>query len=638
MNKEKLEFLKRAEIRTMEKDIARFREEEAQKAREKLTTKEPVEIPAKTEEDKHVAIPRSETIASEEEKIKEEKQIAEEIEKKWLKEKAELEQKKAEAEERKKILENQKEPIETKKNDLLKQLEQLKQTLEPILIKEKEIEQRRKEIEEKERLTVSFEQKRKIEKQRWQVEDEIKETEKQRWQVEDEIEKIKQEIKKYILEEQKILKEKVLIKEKKDTLKKQLQEIEEKVEPLKLKLNEILEKEKELKQEIENVDKPAESPPARNASDAGGASIQASSPEQIPEPQPDADPPLAETPKPATQSPEDDEVVPPTGGEPEPQIKEPPKYEQPPEIKQIRATLEEVQKREEEERGRFLRKIEETDIEDEPAESPSIQESEPAKVVFRHLPQKPRLLEKIWIRFIILIVIFLILASIFTFWYWYFEIKSPQDSKSSTPEEIMESRVVIPPESLISVETIKIFEINSDEQTVDVFERAIKENLSKGFIRIIIKNQTENKILGLKEFFENFQIKAPENFEQKLNNDFTLFIYSSENNNFGFTAEITPAESPADNQADRENLKEIMLSWEETIKKDLEPLLFVLAENKDLTPSHAFKQASHKEADFRYISFLEEDLGICYSIFDNYFILTFSGDTIIKTIDNIKNK
>ena len=71
------------------------------------------------------------------------------------------------------------------------------------------------------------------------------------------------------------------------------------------------------------------------------------------------------------------------------------------------------------------------------------------------------------------------------------------------------------------------------------------------------------------------------------------------------------------------------------MEKDLEPVSALLGKTgPSLTP--AFREAAYKDTVFRYLSFPPENLGICWTLVDNYFILTFSGESMIKTIDKIK--
>ena len=63
---------------------------------------------------------------------------------------------------------------------------------------------------------------------------------------------------------------------------------------------------------------------------------------------------------------------------------------------------------------------------------------------------------------------------------------------------------------------------------------------------------------------------------------------------------------------------------------------FVLMGKKEKAISLVFKESSYKNLSFRYQDFTKENLGLCYLVSKDFFILTGSGETLFKTIDKIK--
>ena len=248
------------------------------------------------------------------------------------------------------------------------------------------------------------------------------------------------------------------------------------------------------------------------------------------------------------------------------------------------------------------------------------------------LPSSPSKFKKVLVRIPVLIVLILIIGNLFLFWYWYLKVE-----KKQTPEpEITEQKipiVVIPPEpeiptsSIIENETITL-EISNLAEVPEAISKLVKTNFPKDqFIRILIKNTEENKYLGVKEFFESFEIQAPESFYEKLDNNITLFVYShysKEENNLGFAVKIIK----------EQDLFNIIKNWEVSLEQDTKNLYDILG--KAGSPSNPnFKKATYNNTTFRYLSFPPEGLGIVWAITKNTFLFTSSGESMFKAIDKI---
>lgn len=280
---------------------------------------------------------------------------------------------------------------------------------------------------------------------------------------------------------------------------------------------------------------------------------------------------------------------------------------------------------EEEERRKLLERLRAREI---PKEEKRVPEKAEEVLVPRPVPKRPSLIEKIFIRVLILLVIFGFFGLLFAFWYWYFKVREIPSPPPPPVEEVIpeiKPEVIIPP-SLISVEETETLEISRAEEIPEKFGQVLTKEIKEGdFVRILIKNVPENKLISLSEFFEAFQIKTPDNFYQKLAENYTLFIFSqTAGKRIGFIAEIK----------EKEGFSDLLKSWEASMEKDFENLFVLLGKEKPALSPY-FKDGKHQGVSFRFQTFTLQDLGICYSLFDNYFIFTSSGESITKTIDKL---
>ncbi len=249
---------------------------------------------------------------------------------------------------------------------------------------------------------------------------------------------------------------------------------------------------------------------------------------------------------------------------------------------------------------------------------------------------KPAPSEKILIRVGIMLIIVLIFVNIFLFWNWYLReeaLPGQVPPEEVLPEEVLPEEVPpeeVPPEiiiplSLIPIEASSTLEISAPEELSTLFSQVLKTELTEGYTRILIQDIEENKILGLKEFLEGFGVKVPEGFYEKVGQDFTLFLFKQkQGNRWGLVTKIT----------EKENLAFLLKNWEETMEQDFGNLFTATGkEGPALTPY--FRAASYKGASLRYQTFSRQDLGICYSLFNDYFVFTSSWESLLKTIDQL---
>ena len=256
---------------------------------------------------------------------------------------------------------------------------------------------------------------------------------------------------------------------------------------------------------------------------------------------------------------------------------------------------------------------------------------EPSKV-FKQGVEKPSQKQKYLIRILSLAIILVVVSGAFTLVYWYLTQKQEPSAPPSPPiteeqpeepEEPEQKPEPIVSLALILVDSSKTLRVDKMEQVPNVLAGILKQDYgAQQLNRIIIKNTAESQFVELKEFFEIFQIKTPENLLESLEKGFTLFMYSPEQENrLGFVAKIK----------NKEQFSVIAKSWEPTMEQDFENLFLILG--KTQKAQIGFKQAKYKQVLFNYISFPGKDFGICWAIVNDYFVLTSSGKTILKIID-----
>jgi N-acetyl-anhydromuramyl-L-alanine amidase AmpD len=622
----------------------------------------------------------------------------EEIEKRWLKEKEEkereIESKKEEIkkreelkvgeeelkEEQKKLeeilltLPSKKEPFELKNRELEEEKKKIvEENLNPILEREKEIEERKRDIEKREREAETTQKKREIELQRWKIDEEREAIEKEKWGVEERIIKIEEEIKtnqkeieKFLAEEWKIKErikeilkklEEINLEKERDRLKKFLEEKSKIKEDLGLKKNEllieaekikgdflkILKKEKEIEEEL----KAMEEEEAMAKSEKERMEVEKERWEVEKE--------RKETEKERWQMEErkkeievrlkkiemDYQEISEKIDETERKILEI-EEKLPPEV------IEEIKKREE-----FLPEAEEAEEKPTPLEAEEIPEPQPEvpppppEIPPSHppnmgppeiveeklkieklppLPKKPSPFQKTIIRLIFIFALILILGLFF--WLRFKkppteEVLPPPKEGIVPPEEIKKPEIIIPASLIPAIET-KNFEVTKKDEIPAIFNQILAEELPEGnFVRIVIKNISENRLVSLEEFSQAFQIETPVEFFQKLEPDYTLAIYSQkQGKRFVLIAKT------------KEPLTDLLKDWEEKIK---EKGLF-LSGQKISTLVPYFRDGSWKGVSYRYLTISKKDLGICYALFKEYFILTSSWESLVKAIDLLKTK
>jgi len=259
---------------------------------------------------------------------------------------------------------------------------------------------------------------------------------------------------------------------------------------------------------------------------------------------------------------------------------------------------------------------------------PAEAEREGETLIPKPLPKKPSPFKKVLVRGVIVVVVLLL---IFSFFYWFFGVKKlpkeevlpPTEEEIIPPEEeIIEKPEISIPPSLISVTETKTREISQNEEIPEAINQLMSEELPLGsFLRIVIKNTSENRLSSLENLSQAFQIETPEEIFQKLEPDYTLTLYSQEQGKrMAFATKIK----------EESGLTELLKAWEPKLEKGIS------ISGEELSPLVPyFRETVWKERTFRYLTISKQDLGICYLLYDNYFVLTSSGESMLKIIDKL---
>jgi len=194
------EFLKRAEIRTMKKDLRALREVDALKERDKIakikTLEEQLEEKKKADEAAAAAAAKLEETGLEEvlQKKEGEERIAEKDLKNYATEPERqqiflLESQRLGFEKQIDAIDKEKDPaLKLEKNKLLLLKQNQQEKLNSILEQEKKLEDEQKFTAEKEQTTTIASQRKSLEQSRWDLDKKIQDVEKKRWEAEKQIE------------------------------------------------------------------------------------------------------------------------------------------------------------------------------------------------------------------------------------------------------------------------------------------------------------------------------------------------------------------------------------------------------------------------------------------------------------------
>lgn len=232
------EFLKRAEIRTMRKDLQVLREADALTERDKIarikTLEEQLAEKAKTDLSAPVKF-TPEREKSEREEVLQKNESQERIAEKDLKNYATeqerqqiflFESQRLGFEKQVDAIDQEKDPaLKLEKNKILLQRREAQSKLDSILDQEKKMEDEQKFITEKEQITTVASQKKGLEQSRWDLDKKIQDVEKKRWEAEKQIQDTDNKITQIDKSSEQLVTEKNILRDKILGVDKSLREI-----------------------------------------------------------------------------------------------------------------------------------------------------------------------------------------------------------------------------------------------------------------------------------------------------------------------------------------------------------------------------------------------------------------------------
>ena len=559
--------------------------------------------------------------------------------------------------------------LETEKSDLSENLNEIQEKLDAVLAEEEKIEEEGKLIEEEEKLTKDLEERRSLEKERWELEEKRRKIESEKWELEDKKHKAELQLKrketgiqrllekadninKRIAEIDQLLSLKKIITEKKPKFKpkkpllfKKAAGIDKEIEKEKVKLGEEIKRreesirleEEELRREKKEVETREEEKRIKNGE------IERRERESL-----------------------------------ERRREEQRKREKIEEQKRADGHKEEVEKalaEAEKRREDLLKKIgSSAGRSKRDAVLPSSLRQKP-KMPIKSLPPRPSLKDKFWVRILFFSIILVVLAGVSTFWYWYLVIRTqppPSLIECATNEDcpvgqacgpggtcisiepitecvtdndctadracnlgvcVEREELIEVPASLFSIEETRTLAISSLTEVRALLLQTLQEWQDEDtFKRVVIKDMKENRVLGLKELFNALQVRIPEEIYDKIGNNFTLFIYSQvDGNRLGFVAET----------AKKGELESLLFSMEITIKDDFNPFLSLM-EVGELASVTYFRNSSqiagYVGPNFRYQTIAQNDLGACYLVSNEHFIFATSWKSMTRVIERLAVK
>jgi len=231
------EFLKRAEIRTMKKDLLSLREVDSLKERDKIVKIKTLEE-QRAEQQKKLEVKDAATAATDKagrEEILTKNEGQERIAEKDLKDYATeqerqqiflFESERLGFEKQIDAIDKEKDPaLKLEKNKLLLQRRDQQEKLDSILEQEKKLEGEQKIIIEKEQTTTIASEKKGLEQARWDMDKRIQEVEKKRWETEKQIQDTEAKIKQIDISSEQLVIEKNGLRDKVLGVDKSLREI-----------------------------------------------------------------------------------------------------------------------------------------------------------------------------------------------------------------------------------------------------------------------------------------------------------------------------------------------------------------------------------------------------------------------------
>ncbi|MCL5011188.1 MAG: hypothetical protein M1127_03220 [Patescibacteria group bacterium] len=184
-----------------------------------------------------------------------------------------------------------------------------------------------------------------------------------------------------------------------------------------------------------------------------------------------------------------------------------------------------------------------------------------------------------------------------------------------------------PSSPLIKTQNTFVINWNGGEGLAGLFSEALEEKLDSGrFAQIVFAKETGGFWI-LQEILAGLGVTMPAEILQDIATS-TIFLYSGTNDKkIGFVAEVGPDKISG--------LKNVLRSWESSAEKDTGPFFALMGKQSAALVSY-FRSGSYGQISFRYQTFTKQDFGLCYAVFDKYFVFAPSWESLAKIIAELK--
>ncbi|MFH0932156.1 MAG: hypothetical protein V1819_01320 [bacterium] len=186
--------------------------------------------------------------------------------------------------------------------------------------------------------------------------------------------------------------------------------------------------------------------------------------------------------------------------------------------------------------------------------------------------------------------------------------------------------IITPLISLITVSKNNIFAYQENFQPIITsIEVMLKDQKPyNSFEQISIFDEKRKVFLNAAEIFEAMGAVFPVEIGQEIGTS-TILVFSSKfGNRLGF---VLQTENTV-------NLKNSFLAWESQAETSTAPVFDLMGKNSPAM-SKIFKNVTYKKISIRCQAFTTSDLGICYSVYKDYFIWTSSYEQMQRIVDKL---
>ncbi len=270
---------------------------------------------------------------------------------------------------------------------------------------------------------------------------------------------------------------------------------------------------------------------------------------------------------------------------------------------------------------------------------PSFIPAPPNPEAVKPLPKAPDAKRKLRIRVLIGSLLFILLVGQASFWYWFLVVRNRDpiiipgteepgvNPPSETPEEPQAGANLFNPESS------RTLTVAQSDQIAPLLSQAILEwQTNDSFQRLLLQRENDKTYFSLREIMDALQVRVPAGFYEKLGSNFNLFTYAQiEGNRIGFVSEV----------ADPAALAQLFLAWESPMRDDIKPFMTLIAQDKSPL-ANTFRNSStvkgYQGPAFRYRTYSRNDLGVLYLINERYLLFASSLRSMNKLIEKMDIK